>query len=94
MGKVYYVSRSEYREDGNDWRLIAIHETLTGAVLHLNELVIKERDEYIENLDDSGKEEVKEMWHEDPDGTMGWHIWLPCDYNEVFIEVFVTDLLD
>lgn len=89
--QVYYISRSEYREDGNDWQLIAIHETLTGAVLHLNELVIKERDEYMEDAD---KDDVEEKWHEDPDGTRDWHIWEPCGFNEVFLHLFEKELLD
>lgn len=92
MKKVYFITRSEYREDGSDNHLLAIHETLTGAVLHLNEIVIKERDEYMKDADE---EDVEEAWNEDPvDGTKDWHIWEPCGYNELFIHIFETELLD
>lgn len=89
--EVYIITRDEFREDGNDFTTLCIHETLTGAVLHLNELVIKERDEYMEDLE---KEDVEESWHKDPDGTMSWHIWQPCGYDELYLHIFRKELLD
>lgn len=91
MKTVYYITRNEYREDGNDHSLIAIHETLAGGALHLHQLVIDEREKYMEELEN---EDVEEAWHEDPDGTMDWHIWEPCGYNELFLHLFAKELLD
>lgn len=93
---VYIIERHEYREEGNDQRVLAVHQTLEGALEHFREFVWNEKAEYMyeetgstdisnETMEMAG---VEEQYHEDPEGTQDWHIWKPAGWNELFIHIF------
>ena len=100
--EVYIITRDEFREDGNDFTTLCIHETLKGAIAHFNQIVADERADYMYNqtgsIDTSAEAMeqagVEEAFKTDPDGTMSWHIWLPLSWDELFIHIFRKELLD
>ena len=101
MKEIYIIERHEYREEGSDQSVLAVHETLAGAISHFNEIVETEKTEYMygetgstdhtpEDLEDAG---VTEQFKEDPEGTLSYHIWRPTGWNELFIHIFKYNLL-
>lgn len=99
--KVYVIERHEYREEGNDQSVLAVHQTLEGALEHFREFVWNEKAQYIygetgstEMSDEVMEQEgIEEMYKDDPDGTRSWHIWKPLGWNEIFIHIFEYSFL-
>jgi hypothetical protein len=102
MKEVFYIQKDEYQEDGNDTRIIAFHETLSGAVSHFNDIVEQEKPYFMydettstdcseEAMEDAG---IAEMYHEDADGTRDYHIWNNSGWHEVYIHLFRKEVLD
>lgn len=101
MKEVYLIERHEYREEGSDQSVVAVHATLAGAIEDFNEIVEMEKTEYLygetgstdhtpEDLENAG---VEEKFNEDPDGTKSYHIWRPTGWNELFIHIFKYKVL-
>lgn len=101
MKEVYLIERHEYSEEERGEGVLAVHETLSGAIDHFNRIVEEEKAGYMyaetgstdhapEDLENA---EVEEMFKEDPDGTKSYHIWLPCGWHELFIHIFKYELL-
>ena len=96
MKEVYVIICNEYREEGRDENLISIHETLRGAIERFHEVVFNEKADYVYRQTGSTEMDketlelhnIKEQSHEDPDGTLDWHIWLPSGWDEVFVHIF------
>lgn len=91
MKEIFYIQRDVYSEEGSDFKLLAVHETLEGAVRHFREIVAQEREYYIGLADSEG---LREEYKEDPDGTVSWHLWEDDGWEELFIHVFRKELLD
>ena len=90
MKEIFYIQRDAYNEEGSDFRLLAVHETLEGAVRHFYDIVAQEREYYI-GLADS--DDLREDCKEDPDGTVSCHFWEDDGWEELFIHVFRKELL-
>ena len=102
MKSVYVITRSQYKEDGNDQCVMAIHETLEGAREHFKTIVEEEKSLYMYSESDStdtSREALEEMgveenWHEDAsDGTLNYHIWRPDGWNELYIDMWIYPVL-
>lgn len=102
MEKVYVVLRSEYAEDVNETEILSIHKTLDGALDRFREAIWNVKADYMYNetgSTDTSKEAEEMAGIESnletfADGTPHWHMWLPCSWHEVFVDIYERNLYE